>query len=96
MLVVITADAEADLDDIFDYVAEDSPTAAYGLVAALRAKALRIGQAPRAYPARANYGNGIRVALSGSYVIFFRIDADRVEILHIVHGARDLKRLFED
>jgi plasmid stabilization system protein ParE len=96
MHVVITADAEADLDDIFDYVAEDSPTAAFGLVATLRAKALRIGLAPRAYPARSNYGNGIRVTFSRSYVILFRIEPDRVEILHIVHGARDLKRLFDE
>jgi len=94
--VVLTADAEADLDDIFDYVAEDSATAAFGLVSMLRAKALRIGQAPRAYPARSNYGNGIRASFSGSYVILFRVQHDRVEILHIVHGARDLKRLFED
>ena len=32
---------------------------------------------------------GIRRRVHGNYLIFYRIDADRVEILHILHGAMD-------
>jgi plasmid stabilization system protein ParE len=29
-----------------------------------------------------------------NYVIFYRIDADTIRILYVVHGARHLPRLF--
>lgn len=57
---------------------------------------MRIGRAPSSYPQRPHFGAGIRISLHRSYITLFRIEADRVEILHIVHGARDLKRLFDD
>jgi len=46
------------------------------------------------YPRRPAYGKGIRVAFLSAYVILFHILTDTVEVLHIVHGARDLNRLF--
>ena len=94
MHVVITAEAETDLEDIFDYIAQDSPRLAGEFVRKLREKALRIGTAPRSYPRRPAYGKGIRVAFLSAYVILFHILTDTVEVLHIVYGARDLNRLF--
>jgi len=61
MHVVITAEAETDLEDIFDYIAQDSPRLAGEFVRQLREKALRIGTAPRSYPRRPAYGKGIRL-----------------------------------
>jgi toxin ParE1/3/4 len=95
MRVVITTDAESDLEEIFDHIAADSPAIARRFVNSLREHAIRIGRAPRSYPQRPQFGPGIRVAFHRSYVALFRITATRVEILHIVHGARDLKRLFD-
>ena len=95
MRVVITAEAEADFEMVFDYIAEDSPAIALRFVNTLRKRALNIGHAPKAYPARPDLGAGIRASYFRSYVTLFRIEVDRVEILHIVHGARDLKRLIE-
>lgn len=45
---------------------------------------------------RPDLAHGIRLATYASHIILFRIETHRVEILHIVHGARDLKRLFEE
>jgi toxin ParE1/3/4 len=95
MRVVITSDAEADLDNIFEYVAPDNAAAAFRLVGRLRAAARRIGQAPRAYVLRPEYGADMRCAFYQSYTILFQIVRSRVEVLHVVHGARDLKSLFE-
>ena len=96
MEVVITARAESDLDDIFDYIATDNATNAWLFVQELRAKAMSIGYLPRAYPLRPQYAPDVRAAFYQSYVILFRVGREAVEILHFVHGARDLRRLFKD
>ncbi len=36
------------------------------------------------------------MAVHRAYLILFRVEAERVEIVRVVHGARDLKRIFED
>lgn len=33
---------------------------------------------------------GVRAWAVGDYVIFYRVDPDAVQILRILHGARDL------
>ena len=74
----------------------DSPSRAASFVRELEEKARSIAMNPKIYRLRPDLAPGIRLATYSSYVVLFRIEADRVEILHIVHGARDLKRLFED
>jgi toxin ParE1/3/4 len=45
---------------------------------------------PRAYPLVPRHENsGVRRVPHGDYLIFYRVTADTVEILHILHGARD-------
>ena len=33
--------------------------------------------------------HGVRRRLHGNYLIFYRIEADRLVVLHVLHGARD-------
>lgn len=94
--VVITNDAESDLEAIADYIAIDSPRRATSFTAELIEKARNIGYMPRAYPSRPDIGLNVRVAIHREYVIFFRVRREFVEILRIVHGARDLRGLFEE
>jgi toxin ParE1/3/4 len=48
---------------------------------------------PNAYPLVSRHGiseiSGIRRAVYGQYLIFYRITTDAVEIVHVLHGARD-------
>jgi plasmid stabilization system protein ParE len=45
---------------------------------------------PRAYPlVRGQENSGVRRVRHGNYLIFYRVTADVVEILHVLHGARD-------
>ena len=37
--------------------------------------------------------HGIRRRPYGDYLIFYRVEEDRVAIVHILHGARDYERL---
>ncbi|WAC25812.1 type II toxin-antitoxin system RelE/ParE family toxin [Ancylobacter sp. SL191] len=94
MIVLITAQAEADLERIGDHIAADSPARALAFVRELRAHAARIGATPEAYPLVPRFAAaGIRRCVHGNYLIFFRVEADAVQIIHILHGAMDYEPL---
>jgi plasmid stabilization system protein ParE len=38
----------------------------------------------------------MRSITSGSYVIFHRVEADRVEIVRVMHGRRDVEAIFAE
>ncbi len=90
MIVTITAEAEADLEQIAIYVAEQSPRSALELVRELRERCESLLDAPRGYPLVPRYEHlGIRRRSFGRFLIFYRVSTDAIEIIHIIHGARD-------
>lgn len=94
MIVTITAEAESDLERIATYVAQQSPQSALKLVRELREKCESLLDTPRAYPLVPRYEHlGIRRRLSGQFLIFYRISSDAIEVIHILHGARDYESL---
>jgi plasmid stabilization system protein ParE len=93
MRVRIAADAEADLEDIADFIALDNSVRAVSFVGELRKKAIAIGHAPRAYAACPDLGTDLRRAIHRSYLIVFRINSNRVEVLRVIHGARDVRKV---
>ncbi|PJG50256.1 plasmid stabilization protein [Bradyrhizobium forestalis] len=94
MIVVITAEAEADLEDIASYVAAQSPRSALTLIRGLREKCHTLADAPRGYPLVPRYEQkGIRRHPFGNYLIFYRVGRDAIEVIHILHGARDYEPL---
>jgi plasmid stabilization system protein ParE len=59
--VLLSAEAEQDLTRIGDYIASDNPRRALEFVRNLRAKALELGDIPRAFPLVPRYeSTGIR------------------------------------
>ena len=94
MKVVFSDAAKADLTEIGDYIARDNPRRALAFVRRLRVTALRLGVMPNAFPlVPGSRHQGIRRRIMGSYLIFYRVDADRIAILRVLHGARDYERL---
>jgi len=94
VIVVITAEAEADLDQIAAYVAERSPQGALKLIHELRDRCESLADAPRGYPLVRRYEHfGIRRRPFGNFLIFYRLSDDRIEVVHILHGARDYEPL---
>src|SRR5258708_6120114 len=90
MIVVITAAAEADLEAIGDWVAQDTPQRALTFVGELRQRCESLSQMPFGYSVVPRYEHlGIRRRVSRDYLIFYRISGDTVEVLHVLHGARD-------
>jgi plasmid stabilization system protein ParE len=94
VIVVVTAEAEADLEQITAYVAEESIESALRLAQELREKCESLADAPRGYPLVPRYEHlGIRRRPFGNYLIFYRIGPNAIEVVHVLHGARDYEPL---
>jgi toxin ParE1/3/4 len=91
---VFSRNAERDLEDIADWIARDNPERAESFVVELIRTCKSIRRAPRSYPfADRNRDPTLRRRVYASYLIFFDIGTKEVEILHVVHGARDYAQI---
>jgi toxin ParE1/3/4 len=86
--LVFSPRAEADLEEIGDYIARDNSARAVTFLDELREHCSAIVNAPQLYALREELGAGIRIAVHGRYLILFRADEESVRIERIVHGAR--------
>lgn len=94
MRVEISRFIEGDLDEIADYIAQGNPVRAMSFLREIRAKIRAVGQEPLLYRLRPEVGEDARMALSGRYVILFRIVGEVVRVERVVYGGRDLLALF--
>lgn len=91
MIVEITADAEADLEAIADYIARDNPARAVSFVRELGRSCMDLADFPEAWPLVPRYETqSIRRRVHGRYLIFYQIHGDKVTVLHILNGAMDV------
>jgi plasmid stabilization system protein ParE len=94
MKVDITSAAEADLEQIADYIARDNPVRALSFVRELYERCLDIAEMPAAWPIVPHYEHhGIRRRVHGRYLIFYRVSADCITILHVLNGAMDVEAI---
>lgn len=94
MRIVFTDEAEASLEKIGDYIAEDNPRRAITFVRELRDSANNLSEFPRAFPFVPRYKHyGIRRRPYGDYLIFYSIEPDHVAIHSILHGAQDYEAI---
>jgi toxin ParE1/3/4 len=93
--LVFAPAARDDLMAIGLYIADDNPSGAERLVAELEAKARDLAAWPQSHPARDDISPGLRAAVHGRYLLLYRDLEDEVRIVRIVHGARDLPRIFD-
>ena len=94
MIVDITAEAEADLEAIGDYIARDNPVRAISFVRELYQRCLELADMPEAWTVVPRYEHqDIRRRVHGRYLIFYRIGPDRITILHVLNGAMDVEAI---
>jgi toxin ParE1/3/4 len=86
--------AEADLDDIWLHIATENIAAADRMIERIETAEDRLGEFPQIGQARPEIGPDLRYWPVGSYLVFYRAEADQVTIVRVVHGARDLPDLF--
>ena len=92
--VIRTPAAEADLWEIVVYIARDNEEAAFHIADRINEKFELLSQFPHAGPARPELLPDLRSFPVGNYLILYRPIEDGVEIMRVVHGARNLRRLF--
>ncbi len=94
MIVTLTAAAEADLEHIGDYIAQDNPPRAVSFVRELRERCERLADTPKAFPLVPRFEHtGVRRRVHGRYLIFYRIGPKTIDVIHILHGAMDYEAL---
>ncbi len=94
MRVFLTQSAISDLESIGDWIAADRHERAQAFVLLLRTRCQQLADMPRAFPLVPRYeSRGVRRRPVGDYLIFYRVAADRVEVVHVLHGARDYEAL---
>jgi toxin ParE1/3/4 len=90
MIVHLSAEAEYDLETIGDYIARDNPARALSFLQELRSKCLGLADMPERFPLVPRYeATGVRRRGHGDYLIFYRVEAEKVTIIHILHGAQN-------
>jgi toxin ParE1/3/4 len=90
------ADAIRDVREIQEYIARDNIVAAQNLADAIFNAAHRLARFPEAGSPRSDFFEGARQLVVGKYLILYLGDRDRVHIVRVVHGARDLARFTTD
>ena len=91
MMVSWTQNALRHLTAIRDYIAQNSARYAQGMVDRITRRSEQLGQFPQLGAVVPEYEDeAIREVLEPPYRIIYRVREDRVEILAVVHGARQL------
>lgn len=85
-----TRRARADLLDIWLEIAESDPAAADRIYDRLEARVNILGQFPEAGAARPDIAKEARMLVESPYLILYRIRFDDVQIVRVLHGARNI------
>jgi len=94
MRVVVTAAAKADLLAIRSFIEAHKPERAVSFTEELLDRCEALADNPRAYALVARYERfGIRRCVQGNYLIFYRLQQEVIEVIHILQGARDMEAL---
>jgi len=93
--IVIRPKAMADLAEIWAYIAEDSMRQADAFAARIKGEFRTLARQPRMGRERPELLDGLRSFPVGKYVIFYVPRSRGIEVVRVLHGARDLKLFFE-
>jgi len=92
--VDITPAAEADIAEIWDYIAQDNPATATSFILRLEKQIGALERFPErcpSIPENELLGTAYRHLLHGNYRAVFKIVGTRVIIMRVLHGARLLE-----
>jgi len=84
---------KSDLAEIWDYVADDSEARADTFVEKIDEKFKTLAARPYIGRKRDELGEDLRSFPVGRYIIYYRPLPDGVEVIRVLHGARDLNAM---
>jgi toxin ParE1/3/4 len=88
--IVYSPRARADLNEIWDYIAADNIAAADRVAARFDSIFDLLAQRPRMGRLRDEIAEGVRTFPAGNYLLLYRPTNDGIDVLRVIHGARDL------
>ena len=96
--LVLAPEARHDLRQIHDRIAKENPNAARRVMMRLRDLARMLAGAPAMGRIRPELGAHVHSFVADRYVIFYRPlgQASGIEVLRVLHGARDVDALFSE
>lgn len=92
----LTAPARMDVQEIVAYIEEDNSDAASAIVDRLFDRFVSIAKMPEIGRLREEFGTGLRSFPEGNYLIFYRLTSRGIEILRVLHSARDIEAIFDN
>jgi addiction module RelE/StbE family toxin len=92
MSITWSAVAEADLDDLYDYIARDVPYYAEQFVDRLIEAVGALKDHPRLgrRVPEADDREDVRELIFHSYRVIYLVESEHVHVLTVIHGSRDL------
>jgi toxin ParE1/3/4 len=88
-----TEPSKADVLSIFEYIATDNPTAAFGWIEKLDEALERLAESPFIGEQVDHLAKGVRRQCLGNYLIFYKPIDDGIEVRRVLHGARRIHDL---
>ena len=94
MRLVFTPAAEKDLDDIWFGIASDNLASADRMIDNIRQRSQHLSTFPESGRMRPDIALHARSLNIGNYLILYKVAGNQVEIVRVVHGARNMTELF--
>ncbi len=91
---VLSKRAEADIDEIWTYIARNDRQAADRQIDRIYDRFEILVQQPEFGESVGYLTAGLRRTRVGNYIIYYEIEPDHVRIRRVFHGARDVKKFF--
>jgi toxin ParE1/3/4 len=90
----LSIQARTDLEEIWVYIAEDSPTEADRFIDRILVTCQKLARSPRIGRSREELASGIRSFPVDKYIIFCRAAKSGIEVARVLSGYRDIGTLF--
>jgi toxin ParE1/3/4 len=94
MRLSVRPEAKSDIRSVTRYIARDNPRAAERWFNDIYEKCGKLSKMPRMGVARPDIRSDLRTLPFGNYLIFYREIKGGVEIVRVLHGARDWENMF--
>ena len=94
MRVVVSLRARSDILDIHSFLSERSPSAADRTLARFSERFDELREFPYLGPDRNEFRTSLRGLLIDGYVAFYLVEPDRIVIVRVIDGRRDIEHEF--
>jgi toxin ParE1/3/4 len=89
--VVVSLRARSDILEIHSYLSEHNPAAADRIVARFSQRFDELREFPFLGPDRSELRASLRGLLMDGYIAFYLVETDRIVIVRIIDGRRDIE-----